>query len=313
MDVRRIVHGVGRALISTGVLMLMFVAYQLWGTNIAEARHQDQLRGDLAEVLGPKGASTPPAATEEPAAPAEPSEPAAPVEPTPAPPPPPSGEAIAMMRIPKIDVEKAVVEGVGVSDLKKGPGHYPETPMPGQPGNVAIAGHRTTYGAPFGRLDELAGGDDIVVTTRQGTFRYEVTEIRIVSPRDVGVLASVEGNRLTLTTCHPKLSARQRLVVIANLAGEAAEAPPEVIPDPDPTETPVTPRTDPATSGLSGETSPRGPALLWGVLAALIWLLTALVARAWRRVPAYALGCIAFFPALFVFFENVARLLPANV
>ena len=78
--------------------------------------------------------------------------------------------------IPAIGVDKIVVEGVSLADLKKGPGHYPETPLPGQEGNAAIAGHRTTYGAPFNRLDELEPGDEITVTTVQGEFTYEVTE-----------------------------------------------------------------------------------------------------------------------------------------
>ena len=84
--------------------------------------------------------------------------------------------------IPKIGVDKIVVEGVGRNDLRKGPGHYPDTPMPGQPGNAAIAGHRTTYGAPFNRIDELEPGDEILVTTLQGPFTYEVTGTEIVTP-----------------------------------------------------------------------------------------------------------------------------------
>ena len=87
---------------------------------------------------------------------------------------PAEGDAIAHLRIPAIGVDKIVVEGVQVADLKRGPGHYPDSPLPGQPGNAAIAGHRTTYGAPFNRLDELEQGDEILVTTVQGAFRYEV-------------------------------------------------------------------------------------------------------------------------------------------
>src|SRR5581483_10360279 len=92
---------------------------------------------------------------------------------------PPTGAAVAIITIPKIGVDSAVVQGVGVSDLQKGPGHYPNSPMPGQPGNAAIAGHRTTYGAPFYRLDELTAGDQILITTWEGAFKYAVRESRV--------------------------------------------------------------------------------------------------------------------------------------
>ena len=149
------------------------------------------------------------------------------------PPPPPAadGESVARIRIPRLGVTKVVVEGVSVDALKKGPGHYPGTPLPGQEGNAAIAGHRTTYGAPFHRLDELEENDLIYVTTLQGSFVYRVTESVIVSPRDVYVLDPSEDNRLTLTTCHPRYSARERLVVTAELLGDAAEADPNQLVD----------------------------------------------------------------------------------
>ena len=141
------------------------------------------------------------------------------------------GTAIARIEIPAIDVDKTVVEGVRVSDLRKAPGHYPATPMPGQAGNVAIAGHRTTYGAPFGDIDQLAPGDEIVITTIQGEFTYLVVEQGngyghlIVAPSAVEVLDQDfrdHPNRLTLTACHPKGSARQRIIVVAELVGDPA-------------------------------------------------------------------------------------------
>ena len=114
--------------------------------------------------------------------------------------------------------------------------------MPGNPGNAAIAGHRTTYGAPFHNIDQLAPGDEIIVTTLQGEFRYEVLpqptdEVDdsgepvmrgnfIVAPSQVEVLDDFGDNRLTLTACHPKYSARQRIVVVAQLVEEPAPAPP---------------------------------------------------------------------------------------
>ena len=141
------------------------------------------------------------------------------------------GSAIARIQIPSLGVDKTVVEGVRVSDLRKGPGHYPATPMPGQAGNAAIAGHRTTYGAPFGEVDKLLPGDQIIVTTIQGEFTYEVVPQGeghghlIVAPTAVEVLDqdfSDHPNRLTLTACHPKGSARQRIIVVGALVSEPA-------------------------------------------------------------------------------------------
>ncbi len=141
------------------------------------------------------------------------------------------GSAMARIQIPAIGVDKTVVEGVRVSDLRKGPGHYPTTPLPGQAGNAAIAGHRTTYGAPFGEIDKLVPGDEIVLTTIQGEFTYLVIEQGeghghlIVAPTAVEVLDQDfrdSPNRLTLTACHPKGSARQRIIVVAELVGEPA-------------------------------------------------------------------------------------------
>lgn len=141
------------------------------------------------------------------------------------------GSAMARIQIPRIGVDKTVVEGVRVSDLRKGPGHYPNTPLPGQTGNAAIAGHRTTYGAPFGDIDKVLPGDEIIVTTIQGDFTYQVLEqgdghgYIIVAPTAVEVLRqdfSDSPNRLTLTACHPKGSARQRIIVVAELVGDPA-------------------------------------------------------------------------------------------
>lgn len=139
------------------------------------------------------------------------------------------GSAIARIHIPTLEVSKTVVEGVRVSDLRKGPGHYPNTPLPGQAGNAAIAGHRTTYGAPFGDIDQLEPGNQIFVETIQGRFVYQVVAQGeghghiIVSPSAIEVLDqdfSMHPNRLTLTACHPKGSARQRIIVVAELVGK---------------------------------------------------------------------------------------------
>jgi sortase A len=133
---------------------------------------------------------------------------------------PEQGQAFAILTIPKIDKLSdgwAIVEGVGRSQLKTGAGHYPATPLPGQPGNASIAGHRTTYGAPFYDLEVLDPGDTIEVETAVGVSVYEVRETIIVKPTEIWVTQDRPGAWLTLTTCHPKLSSRQRLVVFAEM------------------------------------------------------------------------------------------------
>ncbi|MEO1058506.1 MAG: sortase [Actinomycetota bacterium] len=129
------------------------------------------------------------------------------------------GDAVARIEVPAIGVNDIVVAGVTRGDLKRGPGHFPETPLPGQLGNVAVAGHRTTYGQPFHNVDKLNPGDDIVMTTPNGTFVYNVVNTQIVSPSDYQVIATSDPGQATLTlvSCHPKWTTRERIVVSAEL------------------------------------------------------------------------------------------------
>jgi LPXTG-site transpeptidase (sortase) family protein len=132
------------------------------------------------------------------------------------------GDAFAILWIPTLDRLAdgwAIVEGVSRRNLRNGAGHMPHTPLPGQPGNAVISGHRTTYGAPFHELDELVPGDLIEVETAIGVHTYAVESTVIVGPRELWVIDEREGAWLTLTTCHPKFSSRQRLVVFAELVG----------------------------------------------------------------------------------------------
>jgi sortase A len=124
---------------------------------------------------------------------------------------------VARILIARIALDAYVVEGTGTKDLQRGPGHYPETPLPGEHGNSAIAGHRTTHGHVFRRLDELVVGDEIVTYTAARRAVYKVVSVRPVTPEDVGVVDPVDGYRLTLTTCHPEGSAKQRLIVTAEM------------------------------------------------------------------------------------------------
>ena len=133
------------------------------------------------------------------------------------------GDAIARIDIPSISVSEYVVEGTDVDSLRKGPGHYPETPLPGEPGTTAIAGHRTTYGAPFRRIDQLDRGDRILVDMPDGRFVYRVQTTKVVDDQDLSVLDSVGYQRLVLSACHPLYSAAERIIAFARL--ERREAP----------------------------------------------------------------------------------------
>jgi sortase A len=125
------------------------------------------------------------------------------------------GDAIGEIDFPTLDQSSFVIEGTDADDLRKGPGHYPDTPLPGQPGTVAIAGHRTTYGAPFRDVDKLDRGDRIVIEMPYGRFVYRVQRTAIVEPTQTEVTDSVGYKRLVLTACHPLYSAAQRIVVFA--------------------------------------------------------------------------------------------------
>lgn len=181
-------RGTGWTLITAGVLVILFVVYELFGTNLVTDRHQRGLRSELEQdIRQGRGRNLPPV----------------------------PGGAIGFIRIPKIGLDMVYVEGIDTEDLKKGPGHYPDTSLPGRPGNVAIAGHRTTYAKPFWSLDELARGDRVALITRDGHYVYQVAWVRVVSPSEVSVLDRTGRPSLTLTTCNPRFSAAERLIVRA--------------------------------------------------------------------------------------------------
>lgn len=220
---RTAARGTGQLLLTVGYVLLLFVVYELWVTDLLSNARQDELTAELREEW---------------AAPA-----AVPAELQ-------GGEAFAMLHIPRLgaDYARAVVEGTGTEDLEQGPGHYRGTAMPGEQGNFAVAGHRVGRGSPFLEIDELRAGDPVVVETADSWFVYRVlgpADVvpgqQVVSPSDVSVIAPTPngppdgaptGAYLTLTTCHPEYSARQRLVVHAVLDGpplsrsEAPDGPP---------------------------------------------------------------------------------------
>jgi sortase A len=204
-------------MLTAGLVLLLFVGYELWGTGRVTAEAQGRLREQLAATWQNPPAAGPPApVVVPPAGPAPQQQPVA-------------GAGVAVIRVPRFGPEwsRVVVEGVTPQALRTGPGHYPGTAEFGEVGNAVVSGHRTTYGAPFGRLDELRAGDPVVIETRDQSLRYQVTGSRVVEPGAVEVTLPVPGQRgatpterlLTLTTCHPEFSARQRLVVSARLTG----------------------------------------------------------------------------------------------
>lgn len=205
------VRRVGQLLVAVGAGLLVAAGYQLHGSDLYAARAQSTLRHSLErEWAGAQPSSAP------------------------APAPATLGNGVAILRVPRLGrgYVEVIVEGVSRADLRHGPGHYPGTALPGQVGNFAVAGHRTTFGAPFGRLGELRPGDAVVLETAHSWLTYRVTGSRIVAPTAVSVTAPVPGAptrrptaaMLTLTTCNPRYSDRQRLVVFGVLAEKLARS-----------------------------------------------------------------------------------------
>lgn len=229
-SVVRAVRFVGWTSVWLGLFLLGFVAHQLFVTSFFAQQNNAALEAEAEEhfemveitevaYVAPDAPDTP-----------ESTDPDEPLPPAPVllvEGDPPEHEAFAIIRVPTIDRLKegwAVVEGVKRSDLKNGAGHMPSTPLPGQPGNSVISGHRTTYGAPFHELEQLELGDEIEVETGLGIHTYQVRESIIVRPTEIWVTEQRSGAWLTLTTCNPKFSSRERLVVFAELvAGPNAE------------------------------------------------------------------------------------------
>lgn len=142
--------------------------------------------------------------------------------PVPAPPPDPHADEpiveVGIIEIPKIDMTKTMFEGVSLTVLDHGPGHWPGTAMPGHRGNVVIAGHRTSHDRPFRRLDELVPGDEMFLSTLEGRFRYLVVSTEIVDPTAIRIIEQRDGHTATLFACHPPGSTKERIVVHLELA-----------------------------------------------------------------------------------------------
>jgi sortase A len=228
--VRTGIRGVGQLLVTAGLVVLLFVVYEVWITDLTSDRKQDALSTELRQDWE---------GTDDPTVPGLPSGGISEV---------PLGQGFAFIRIPRFgaDYVKVILEGTDEDELVEGPGHYVDSAMPGEQGNFALAGHRVGKGSPFLDLDQLQPGDPIVIETETDWYVYRVLADddpsgipyqQIVLPTDVSVIAptpngpltgSPSGAYLTLTTCHPKFSARERLIVHAVLDGAAipkADAP----------------------------------------------------------------------------------------
>jgi sortase A len=181
-------------LIAAGLAIGGNLAWELWGTGFTTQRLQAQLRQGFEPRINTLPLKDPTANKVR-----------------------VPGHAVAILRIPRIHLNMVVVEGTDTESLKKGPGHYTGTAYPWQDhGRVAIAGHRTTYLHPFYYLNEMKPGDAIILATEYGTFRYLVTKVIIIVPSDAWVLNQTDRPTLVLTTCNPRYSAAQRLVVVAD-------------------------------------------------------------------------------------------------
>lgn len=198
---RVLLRSFGELVLTGGLVLLLFVAYELWGTSAYTAAEQQALHQDLQREWGAGERVTSERVR--------------------------LGKGIALLRIPRFGKKYrfVIVEGVSVADLRKGPGHYPGTALPGEVGNFVVSGHRTTYSAPFNRVGELRKGDRILIDTRDMQYVYRVTGDRIVRPDAVAATAPVPfhpGRKptkrlITLTTCHPKYSAARRLLIFGEL------------------------------------------------------------------------------------------------
>ena len=216
---RRNIQIFGWTLIWSGLFIFGYLGWQLFGTDLINSGVQAEAQEEIVDVFVEaqedlqETEQVDPAEYLGEAAPSEVPE----LVPFQSETVPSSGEPFAVIRIDEIDVDDVVFAGVDRQTLKSGPGHMEGTPLPGQPGNAVLSGHRTTYGRPFFDFDLLEVGDEIEMETAIGVHTYAIREIQVVQPTDVWVTNDRPGGWLTLTTCEPKFSARQRLVVFAEM------------------------------------------------------------------------------------------------
>jgi sortase A len=211
--VRTATRGVGELFVTAGLVLLLFVAYQLVWTNFEANRAQDGVSDQIRDDW------------QRPAASGQTGEVGRLTD---------FGKGFAFMHIPRLGRRYSVpvVEGVSLDDLAKGVGHYPKTVLPGEVGNFAVAGHRATHGEPFAYLDEVRKGDAVVVETQEDWYVYVIDRTKIVQPTDTWVIEPVPGRPdavpterlITLTTCNPRWASTQRLIVWGHLESRRSKA-----------------------------------------------------------------------------------------
>ncbi len=289
----RFIGILGRVFVLAGVLLLFFTAYLLWGTGVYTKHEQNRLEKEIAAnptisegdvASGKEIPAARPAKT------------------------PPLGAPLFAIKVPKIGLDTIVVQGVGLEELKKGPGLFPDCDQvggdcvdegmyPGEDGNVAISGHRTTYGAPFFKLNELKEGDVVDLESGPARYRYRVRSQKIVDP--VSGFSEVEQHgkaELTLTTCHPRFSAAQRLVIHADYEG-ASRIAATGSGGPAPREVPVIPQ----------------DTIVLAAIAIVAALGSLALSKRYQRVAAYITASFVIGVGLWVLaFPQVVELMPAN-
>jgi sortase A len=234
---RAIILRAGQVLTVVGVVSLLFVGYEFGLTGLTHDRSQPALLAAFKQQLPTTILDAPTTL-------------------------PAEGGPTALLDIPRISLDEVVVEGTSPEDLKAGPGHLRVSPMPGEYGNTVIAGRRTTYGGPFGRLDQLRPGDPISVSTGQGAFTYKVLSVHVVDAGNANPLLGTTDSRMTLVTSDSSFFPTGRVVVVATLQGKPVAVPnrPKVV---------ITT----ADVGLVGDPGALWIVLLWApLLIAAIWL-----------------------------------------
>ena len=275
--ISRLIDFLGRTMIVAGLLLLSFVAYQLWGTGIVEGRSQTAI---AKQFVKPQ-----------------------PIQPQ-------LGGLVGRITIPSIGVSKYVVAGVRLKDLERGPGLFPGSPMPGQKGNVAIAGHRTTFGAPFSRINEIQDSDKIILESKDGTFTYIVNgEPKIVLATDTAVAKTTNPDiaMITLVSCYPKWTSTKRIVVVATLDSTVLPLPATPLVTSEPID-------QQSIAGWFHDPTAWPTVLFFGLALIVIRIVAGLMTRRGRRkIFVYPIAFSIFIPTLFLFFGGLARLLPANL
>jgi sortase A len=259
-----------RTMTAVGLLVLLFVLYELFATSIMEARSQSALLASFRERL-----SHP--ATLQPAA---------------------LGDGVAILEIPRLQSQVVVVEGVRPVDLQHGPGHDPGSPLPGQVGNAVMEGHRTTYGAPFRDIASLERGDTIGVFTTQGRFTYTILEVRQTT--NVPTIATTDQvGYLTLITSDPPYFPTHQVQVLAQLVTQPLAPPGD-----------VQLAVGAVRNGSGVDERAFGPVLLWGELLAAALVLAWVLYRRWSPWATHLITSPIIVALMFLLFSSIDRLLP---